>query len=64
MLGFEGADGSELLCAGWSGDGAVLRPEEIESAMLEGEGADGLVMGVMRVAAVWIVLHDVEMVLC
>ena len=32
--------------------------------MLEGEGADGLVMGVMRVAAVWIVLHDVEMVLC
>ena len=25
--------------------------------------ADGLVMGVMGMAAVWIVLHDVEMVL-
>ena len=41
VMGFEGADGSELLCAGWSGDGAVLRPEEIESAVLEEQGADG-----------------------
>ena len=40
-MGFEGADGSELLCAGWSADGVVLRPEEIESAVLEGEGTDG-----------------------
>jgi len=47
-VGFDGEldwlgswDGCELLSAGWSADGAVLRPEEIASAVLEGEGAEG-----------------------